>query len=120
VSARVIKPSLAQLVGPGEKEWVSRASCSSGAGGGSRVVTLFCPSGPLDAGETPAVACEGALILTALERTLRCSDVFCLMNAQMCSESSGLTIYWSGAMVACVGLMVMACKARRNGLETSM
>ena len=25
--------------------------------------------------------------------------------------------YWSGAMVACVGLMVMTCKARRNGSE---
>ena len=35
----------------------------------------------------------------------------------MRSESSGLTIYWSGAMVARVGLMVMAHKARRDGSE---
>jgi len=67
-----MRSSSAQLVGPGEKEGASRASCSPGVSGGSRVVTLFCPSGPLDAGEPPA---EGALILTALERTLLCSNI---------------------------------------------
>jgi len=35
----------------------------------------------------------------------------------MRSESSGLITYWSGAVVARVGLMVMTCKARRNGSE---
>ena len=107
-----MRSSSAQLLGPGENDGASMASCS--LGGGSRVETSFCPKGPLDAGEPPA---EGVLILTALERTL-CSDIFlCLLDARMRSESSGLTIYCSGAMVARVGLMVMTCKARRNRSE---
>jgi len=40
---------------------------------------------------------------------------FCLMNARMRSQSSGLTIYSSSAMVARVGLMVVARRARGNG-----
>ena len=60
---------------------------------------------------------EGVLILTALEKMF-CSDIFlCLLEARMRSESSGLITYWSGAMVARVGLMVTTCKARRNGFE---
>jgi len=35
----------------------------------------------------------------------------------MCRESSGLITYWSGAMVARVGLMVMTYKACRNRSE---
>ena len=107
-----MRSSSAQLLGPGEYDGASMASCSPG--GGSRVVTLFCPKGPLDAGEPPA---ESVLILTALERTLLCSDIFlCLLKARMRSKSPGLITYWSGAMLARVGLMVMTHKARRNGL----
>ena len=60
----------AQLLGPGENDGASMASRSPG--GGSRVVTPFCPFYPLDAGEQPA---EGVPTFTALERTL-CSDIF--------------------------------------------
>jgi len=61
--------------------------------------------------------------LTPLGRMLLCSDRFWsteCSNAQWEVRAHNLRLitYWSDAMVASVGLMVIARKARRNGLET--